>query len=311
MCNFYKTRNLQPGKSAWGVEDEIGRLNLITNESRKEIMSRADFSTLYDLSVDYFMGMPSWQGANDPSYQIWMTHTPSGNVIENPMGLTEEHNKLVGYSGDAISMYTHTGTHIDTLNHFGYRGEVWNGFNEKEHLGSRHWEVCGADKFPPIIARAILLDVAAYKGMDMLSDSYGIGKDDLINTMLHQNIEIQKGDVIMIRTGRMGVWPNREKYETNGPGLNVEGAEFLASKGAMVIGSDTLALEQIPSAEPGNWQPVHTYLLCEVGIPIIEVMWLEKLAKEKIYELALIASAMPLKGATGAHLRPIAFPLMK
>src|SRR5437899_6517291 len=83
------------------------------------------------------------------------------------------------YSGDAISMYTHCGTHIDTLNHFGYNGVIWNGYKASEHLGARHWNVCGADKFPPIIARGVMLDIAGLKGVDTLPPSYGIGADDI------------------------------------------------------------------------------------------------------------------------------------
>ena len=55
-------------------------------------------------------------------------------------------NRLVSYSGDAVSMYTHTGTHVDSLNHFGYHGRIFNNFSAQDHLGSRHWQVAGADK---------------------------------------------------------------------------------------------------------------------------------------------------------------------
>ena len=65
------------------------------------------------------------------------------------------------YSGDAVSMYTHCGTHIDTLNHYGYDGQIWNCFEVAKELGCRTWHVCGAEKHPPIIARGIMIDVAA------------------------------------------------------------------------------------------------------------------------------------------------------
>ena len=70
-------------------------------------------------------------------------------------------NELVSYSGNSISMYTHTGTHIDALNHFGYHGRIFNGFSVDEHLGSRAWRKAGVDKHPPIIARGVMLDIAA------------------------------------------------------------------------------------------------------------------------------------------------------
>ena len=87
-----------------------------------------------------------------------MTHTPDGEKVDDIMNVGPAGNDLVSYSGDAISMYTHTGTHIDALNHFGYNGVIFNGFKVDEHLGSRGWRKAGADKHPPIIARGILLD---------------------------------------------------------------------------------------------------------------------------------------------------------
>lgn len=308
MCEFHHPRQLKPSKSPWGEEDQIGRLNLITDESRTKVMNSIDPTRLFDLSVNYFMGMPSFRAAGDPTYQIWMTHTPNGNCNDNLMDATAEGKELISYSGDAIQMYTHTGTHIDSFNHFGYRGEIWNGYNVNDHLGSRHWNKCGVENFPVIIARAILIDVAASKGVDMLPDSYAIGKDDLIEALGKQNVSIQQGDIVMIRTGRMNVWPDHDKYSNNSPGLNIEGAEFLAGEGAMILGADNIGLEQAPSPEPDNYFPVHTYCFSEVGIPILEILMLEELSKAKIYEGGLIGTVMPLVGATGAPVRPIFFP---
>src|ERR1039457_1601290 len=67
------------GKSPWGPDDQQGALNRMDAKSRAAIMSRIDGSRVYDLSVDYFLGMPSFQAAGDPAYQIWMTHTPRGD----------------------------------------------------------------------------------------------------------------------------------------------------------------------------------------------------------------------------------------
>ena len=309
MCEFHLPRELKIKPSPWGPDDQIGRLNWITDASRQKVMEALDPSKSYDISVKYFIGMPSWSAAGDPPFQIWMTHTPTGNVNDGLLNVSLAGKKLIGYSGDAISMYTHCGTHIDTLNHFGYQDQVWNGYNQAEHLGSRHWMKCGAEQFPIICARAILLDVAKAKGVDRLPPSYGIGKEDLQLAMSLQNVSIEQGDIVMIRTGMMTVWPDRDAYLTNSPGLNLEGAEFLVGLGAMIIAADNIALEQGPSVEPDNYFPVHTYLFAEAGVPIIEVMNLEELAKDEVYELAFIGKAMPIVGSTGAPIQPIVFPM--
>jgi hypothetical protein len=72
------------GTSPYGPDDEIGRLNLITPDSRQRILSRVDPARIYDLSVDYFMGMPTWVAAGDPNYQIWMSHSPPGHGDRQP-----------------------------------------------------------------------------------------------------------------------------------------------------------------------------------------------------------------------------------
>jgi hypothetical protein len=56
-------------------------------------------------------------------------------------------------------MYTHCGTHIDALNHFGYYGTIFNNFKAEEHLGCRHRDVAALIS-TPIVARGVLLDVA-------------------------------------------------------------------------------------------------------------------------------------------------------
>lgn len=295
-------------KSPFGSDDEIGMLSLIDARSRAAILSRADPSKVFDLSVDHFVGMPGWFGAGDQPYQIWMTHTPAGEIVANTMGVSLEANTLVAYSGDAISMYTHCGTHIDTFNHFGYNGRIFNDFSAAEHLGSRAWEKCGAEKHPPIFARGILLDVAALHGVDTLPPSHPIGPEDLQGCLKRQGLEVRLGDVVLIRTGQMRLWPDMA-FVANTPGLNRAGAEFLAKSGAIMIGADNLTLEQTPAAEPLNFFPVHTYLLAEAGVPILEMAWLEELAAEGVDEFAFFGACIKLRGATGAPMRPVAMPL--
>lgn len=298
------------GISPWGKDDEIGRLNLMTEESRAAILGRIQGGKSYDLSVEYFIGMPSWHAIGDPRYQFWLTHTPRGTVIDDPMQVGASQNHHVGYTGSAFSMYSHMGTHIDALNHFGLNGKIWNGYRADEYLGDRGWKKTGAETIPPIIARGVLLDIAGLRGGTMLPDQYRITRQDILDALKRQKIKLEKGDVVLIRTGRMKVYLDEKAFMNNPPGMSLDAAQYLIEEGgAMVVGADNLSFETFPSEVPGNYVPLHTYLLAQKGAPIIELVFLEELARDRIYEFAFIAGSLKLRGADAAPLRPIALPI--
>lgn len=300
--------DLEVSMSPFGPDDEIGMLNLLDDVSAAEILGRVTGSP-YDLAVDFFMGMPSWTAFGDPPFQIAMSHTPNGNVIDNVIGCGSTENELVSYSSDSISMYSHTGTHVDAFCHFGYHHKIWNGFSEAEHLGSRHWTRCGVDKHPPIITRGVLIDVAAQYGCEMLPAGFVIGPDELEQTLRAQGTEVRPGDVVLVRTGRMTVWPDTDAYIVDEPGLDRAGARYLCRRGAVIVGADTAALEVRPSQDPNNFHDVHTYLLAEAGVPILEIANLEDIAADKVYEFAFVGAALKVRGATGSPIRPVAMRL--
>lgn len=305
-------RTEKVGTSPWGPNDEIGRLNLMTSESRAAILARIDGRKVYDLSVEYFIGMPGWHAAGDPRYQIWMTHTPHGTRVDDPLGVGDEQNQHVSYSGSAISMYAHTGTHIDALNHFGLDGKIWNGFDAQRHLGDRGWKKTGAETIPPIVARGVLIDVAAARGLDMLPAGYQVRKGDLQQALAKQGVKLQRGDVVLVRTGRMKLYARSDAYVNDAPGLTLDAARFLIEEGgAMTVGADNLSFEGFPSEVEWNYIPVHTYLLAQQGAHILELVDLEGLAADRIYEFAFIGASLKLRGADAAPMRPIAIGLRR
>ncbi|MCB1467707.1 MAG: cyclase family protein [Rhizobiaceae bacterium] len=291
------------GSSPWGPQDEIGSLNMMTEESRAAILSRVKGGRVFDLGVEYFVGMPDCCSAafGDPTYQHMMTHVPSRDGA----------GEMVSHTSEAISMNTHTGTHIDTLNHFGLHGTIWNGHEAEAELGARGWSRSGAEKYPPIVARGVLIDVAGAKGLDILPPSYSITVQDLQTALMTQGTEIEPGDVVLIRTGQMTAWPDRASFNLfQQSGLGIEAAQWLVeSQNVMLLGADNLGLENFPSPRQDNFAPVHTYLLAEKGVSFIEMIWLEDLAEAGIYEFAFLTAPLKLRGASGSPLRPMALPI--
>lgn len=233
---------------------------------------------------------------------MWMIHAPARG---NGSG------ELLSHSSEAISMNTHTGTHIDTLSHFGLHGKLFNGVSADEALGVRGWSKSGAEKYPPIVARGVLIDVAKAKGIDILPASYAITVDDLKDALAKQHTTLAEGDVVLVRTGQMGLWPDKSKLSLfTQSGLSLEAAKWLAEeRKAMVLGADNLGLESFPSTNKENFAPVHSYLLAEKGVSFIELLWLEDLAKDEVYEFAFITAPLKLRGATGSPIRPVAIPV--
>lgn len=111
--------------------------------------------------------------------------------------------------------------------------------------------MCGAEQQPPIIARGVLLDIAALHGVDILPASYGIGAQDLRDAAKQQGVELRPGDVVLIRTGQMTLWPDAA-FSDNEPGLTRDGAEFLALSGAIVVGADNSPWSSSPRPRRGT-----------------------------------------------------------
>jgi kynurenine formamidase len=297
-------------RSPWGPDDEIGRLNWLTGESQAAVLRSLGGTKIFDLSVEYRLGMPSWLAAGDPSYQISMTHTPRGSVVDDLSGAGAAAHEKYSYCGDAIHMYTHCGTHIDTLNHVGYFGRIWNGWSAEEHLGSRCWTRCGPERYPPIISRGILVDVAGLHGVECLPDGYAVGVDDIRDALRRQRTQAQTGDVVLVRLGRMSLWPDFEGYLADSPGLSVASARYLCEElGAMCVGVDTVGADVFPAEEPDALLPVHAYMFATAGTQIMEVVAMEEIAAEGRYEFAFLGFPLKLAGATGAPMRPIAVDL--
>jgi kynurenine formamidase len=213
------------------------------------------------------------------------------------------------YCGDAITMYTHCGTHIDTLNHLGHFGCFWNGRLAEDYLGSRAWVSGGAERYPTIASRGVLLDIAKLHSVDCLPGDHLVTPDELRAAAREQRIELRRGDVVLIRFGQMTKWPSPD-YAGPAAGIGLAAARYLCEEaGAMCIGGDTIGLEFFPEEDPDSFMPVHCYMFATAGAQIIEVVWMEELAEAGLYEFAFIGSPLKLAGATGSPFRPIAVPL--
>ena len=125
-----------------------------------------------------------------------------------------------------------------------------------------------------------------------------------------QGVEVHPWDVVLIRTGYLKYWPDADAmaaHKTAGPDLSA--AEWLLERGVVATGTDTETYEVQPAPDrgtPANPQPVHTKLLIENGIYLFESVYLEELARDRIYEFLFVALPVKIRGATGSMVDPLA-----
>jgi kynurenine formamidase len=255
------------------------------------LLDAATRARVYDLGQPYFAGMPHFP-----------THPPFLH------SLTRLHGDTVYAGGgssasDAIAMSSHTGTHIDALNHFSCGGAFFGGTPVEEAQDYGGVRVLDAETIGPIVRRGVLLDIAGVLGVEALTEDYEVTPADLDSASAGQ--AVQPGDVVLLRTGWAKFFADPRRYLPGGsksPGPGRPAAEWLSARRIFAAGSDTLTFEHTPAAG----MPVHVHLLVECGTHIIEVLNLEELARDGVREFLFVAAPLKLRHATGAPLRPLA-----
>lgn len=299
----------------WGKDDEVGALNAMTPETVRAALDLATEGKTYDLGVPYNRNSFKWPGHNP--CEVITFRSPEGVKRQQdfPVADPEINPSGQAWHSCAIFISDNVGTQIDGLGHVtvGDDNHWYNGFREADWGGNFGVRKCDATKIPPVVARAVMLDIAGLKGVDVLPAHYGISPSDVDAALARQKVSLCPGDVVLFRTGALRYWggdgADHEKLaEHDSAGITLETAKYLIEQfGAMMIGSDTSGLEVSPAPHGSDtFIPVHKYLLIEQGVHILELHNLEELARDKVYEFCYVASTNNIVGTTaGFALRPI------
>jgi kynurenine formamidase len=225
-------------------------------------------------------------------------------------GLVKQHGEFVGPAGnssaaDSLALGSHVGTHIDALCHSSRGGKLFGGVEAASAQSSQQgFTAHSIDTVAPIVRRGVLLDVAGHARVDALPPDFEIAPEHLDQATRAQSVTIERGDVVLLRTGWARYFHDARKFvsELHAPGPGIAGAEWLSRHGVFAAGSDTLSFEKMPDAA----MPVHVHLLVESGIHIIECLNLEELAAAAAWTFLLVAAPLKIRGATAAPVRPLA-----
>jgi kynurenine formamidase len=299
----------------YGKQDELGALQAITGQDKVLAALRSiKTGRVFDLGVPLDRRSYKWPG-HSPT-EIMSFRSPEGVKRGKDIGDFAGHVNQLGFHSCALFISDNLGTQIDGLGHItkGADDHWYNGFTERDHMTDFGIRKADADSIPPIIGKAILIDVATARKVDALPANFPIGPAELQQALAAQKMDVEPGDIVMIRTGTLRHWGEAgadhvtiAKHDS--AGLSLEGAKWLVEqKGAVLIGADTSGLEVgVDPARPKQPLSVHEYLLIDQGVHIGEFHFLEDLARNRVYRFTYIAMTNRLKGTVaGTAMRPIA-----
>jgi kynurenine formamidase len=292
---------------------EIAHVGPIKDLPAEQVVSAARYvreGRCYSLATSRFPGMPLFPG--HPPFQVLNFRSPPGIRAEGAQPWGPPNEAGLGYMAEYLLATTHSGAHVDALGHMtvGEDNHWYGGGNTAEHLTDKGPTVGDAEHLPPFFTRGVLLDPPTFRGIDALPASEPVGADELQAIAAAQEVEICKWDVVLIRTGYLKYWPDAaamEAHKTAGPDLSA--AEWLIERGVVASGTDTETYEVMPAPDrgtPPNPQPVHTKMLIENGVYLMESLYLEELAGDRVYEFLFVALPVKIRGATGSMVDPLA-----
>lgn len=283
----------------WGDDDELGTLNLITDD----VVAAA--ARLVRSGKRFALGLPLDENGPQLGFIPGRDNPKRTMHAINSAQLGDDNP--IRFSDDSVEMGLQAATHWDALAHASYDGRLWNGFaaSDIDASGATH---CGIGNVTSLLGRGVLLDVARARGVDRLEAGYAITPGDLDSC----GVEVRPGDIVLVRTGQMQFFNqgDRESYATLASGLGMATALWFHDHDVAAVAIDTMPFDVFPPERDDCMLPLHMLDLVEMGMTQGQNFNLESLAADcaadGVYEFFLDASPLPFTHACGAPVQPVA-----
>jgi kynurenine formamidase len=280
--------------SKWGPNDERGSMNHQKPEAvlkaAKLIKSGESFELAHVLGPQMaFFGTRRFDVHTKRTFM---------NPQTNKRGSNEE---LV------VTELGQVGTQFDGFPHQTIGDKWYNCANVSENATRSGFTKYGIHNVGQLFTRGVLIDVAGFKGVEILPDTYEITVEDIEGALKKQNTTLEPGDAVLIHTGWGKLYgKDNPRYVKTCPGIGVKAAEWLIAKDPMLLGSDNWPVETSPGPDKEISLPVHQIALVVNGVHLLENMKLEDLAAKQVYEFAFVTQPLKIQGGTGSTVSPVA-----
>jgi len=158
------------------------------------------------------------------------------------------------------------------------------------------------------------VDMPRLKNVPWLEPGYGISIADLEAALLEEQLEIHKGDALIVRTGHIAMCRDKGGWGDyaggDAPGMSFETAEWVHRHEIAAVATDTWGMEVRPNEIEGALHPLHQIFLPCMGLLVGEIFDLEVLAddcaSDGVYEFLFVAPPLPITGGVGSPINPLA-----
>ncbi|GLZ02243.1 cyclase family protein [Actinoplanes sp. NBRC 103695] len=277
----------------WGSSDELGAVNLITDEARAR--GAAEARTGHTVSIARLTKPFPLTGGP------MATTTASTTAVQTVMQFT-------GFGAPAMAevmiVTTHHAevTHLDAMAHWVAGGTVYPGVDVADSSGPTGVKHGAADVYAEgILTRGVLLDLAPG---GQLPPAHPVTGADLDAAAARAGVEILPGDAIVVRGG----WDRVNGSAEPEPGMTADAIRWMHDHGVAVYAGDIGdARPPLPGEVPGA---LHFLALGKLAIPLIDAADPEALAATCTrlgrWTFQLVVAVPRIAGTTGLPVNPIA-----
>ena len=284
--------------SRWGAQDEIGSANLVTPASVLAATKLVKTGRTYPLGI-----------VIDSSTPAFAPRGMSLHVVQP--GQQQGRNALPGstYNDDVFTGWFGIGSQLDGLGHIGdEHGIHYNCFDTREFAQYTGLTRLGIHNIPPLVARGVVLDMAAHRGKPFLAAGETFSVADVQAVERTQGTPAKEGDVVLFHTG----WTDAkldsdpEAWVSAEPGISSEVARYLARKNVVAVGADTWGVDVMPTPEGETPFAGHLVLLKDHGIYLLETMNTGPLVRDEVHEFLFVLGQARVRGAVQMMINPVA-----
>jgi kynurenine formamidase len=284
----------------WGVNDELGALNLLTADRVAAAARLVRSGVVVSLSLP--LNTTTAPDCPTPA-EFRMTQRHDANLGLGSMGFAKD---FVG-----VAYHSDGHTHIDALCHVAYEDRLYNGVA----AGSVTAEGAAAEAIDLVkdglVGRGVLLDVPRLRGVPWLEPGEHVLREDLEAAEHEQGMKIDEGDILLVRTGHarrlaeLGAW-NTGQHKA---GLHPTAMPLLAERGVVALGCDGNS-DTAPSSTEGVAFPIHVLALNAMGVLLLDYLQFEDLARAceaaQRWEFLCVTAPLRIIGGTGSPVNPLA-----